>query len=135
MLYHAHSGLRYLVLLAGLIAVLYYAAAYFGRRPAERMGRVLMSTFVGFLDIQILLGLALVLLGIYYPALIGHIVMMVLAAVAAHAASVVARRAPEVRRAHGIRLVGVAGSLLLIVGGIMAIGRSVFGATAPSLTL
>jgi uncharacterized membrane protein YphA (DoxX/SURF4 family) len=87
--------------------------------------------FAGLLDLQILLGAALVLGGRFPDAVVGHLVLMLLAAVVAHGSSIVARRSADERREVVIRLAGVALSLLLIVGGIMAIGRSVFGSAPP----
>lgn len=130
--FHAHSGLRYLVLLAAFVAVAYLLYALATGRATERASRVLTSVFVGLLDLQILLGLLLMVSGIYYPALMGHLMMMILAAVVAHGASVMARKA-EPRRALMLRLLGVAGALVLIVGGILSIGRSIFGAGVPSV--
>lgn len=133
-LFHAHSGLRYLVLLAGFVAVLVYALAVARRRPASGGDRTLMAVFTGLLHLQVLLGIALVATGIFYGALMGHIVMMLLAAGAAQGASIVAKRATPPRNPNTIRLVGVLLALLLIVGGITAIGRSVFGTGVPSVT-
>ena len=124
-LFHAHSGLRYLVLLAGLAAFLYTLVAAVRSRPWDRAGQVLMSVFVGTLDLQLLLGLLLVFLWPFYPALWGHLTMMVLAAVSAHAASMVNRRRPIERRSHLTAALGSAGALILIVGGITAIQRSI----------
>jgi hypothetical protein len=134
-LFHAHSGLRYLVLIAGIAAVAYFAFALATGRTAERPARILTAMFVGFLDLQIVLGLLLMVAGIFYGALMGHLVMMLLAAAAAHGASVMARRSADPRRALQIRLAGVVVALLLIVGGVMAIGRSVFGSGAPSVLI
>lgn len=126
MLYYAHSGLRYLVLLLGLLVILYHLYAFFTSQREGKPGRIMMSAFVGVLDLQILLGIVLVALGIYYPALIGHLAMMVLAAVVGHASAVMAKKSLDVRRAHGIRLLGAVVTMLLIAGGIMAIGRGLF---------
>lgn len=125
MLLHAHSGVRYLVLLAGLIAVLYAAVGLFGRRPYDRGGRITMQTFVVLLDVQLLLGLLLVFSRPYYPALAGHIVMMVLAAGTAHAASSVNRRRPIERKSWALQLGAAVLALVFIIGGILAIGRPV----------
>lgn len=132
-LFYAHSGLRYLVLLAGLVAALYYLYGLATRRAPDRAASVLGALFTGTLDLQILLGLVLVVTGIYYPALIGHIAMMILAAVAAHGAGVLARRSSSPARYHSVRLAGVLTALALIVGGVLAIGRSLFGSGAPSV--
>jgi len=132
MLYHAHSGLRYLVLLAAVAALVAIGVGLATGRPA-RAARGLTMAYTGLLDLQILLGIALVVSGIFYGALMGHLVMMVLAAVAAHTASVLARRQPDERAALRMRFLGVAASLVCIVVGIMAIGRSVIGRGSPTL--
>ncbi|MBW3629060.1 MAG: hypothetical protein KY464_07150 [Gemmatimonadetes bacterium] len=132
-LFYAHSGLRYLVLLVGVAAALNAALALRSERPANSADRVLMAAFTGLMDLQGLLGIGLVISGILYPALIGHLAMMLLAIVVAHVSSVVARKAPDPRRGHAMRLAGVLGALVLIVGGIMAIGRSVLQSGTPSM--
>jgi len=133
LLYHAHSGLRYLVLLAGVVAAVAFAYGLAARRPLGA-ARGLTAAFTGLLDLQILLGLGLVLGGVFYGALIGHLVTMLLAAVAAHASSVMARRATDERRALATRLVGVVLTLVLIAVGITAIGRGVFGSAPMTVT-
>jgi hypothetical protein len=129
MLYHAHSGLRYLVLLAAVVAIVGIAYTLATRRGV-RAAHVLPSIFTGLLDLQILLGIGLVLGGVFPDIVIGHLIMMVLAAVAAHGSSIIANRADSERRALTIRLVGTVAALVLIAVGIMALGRSVLG-TAP----
>jgi heme A synthase len=128
-LYQAHSGLRYLVLLAALGAVIALAYALATGRM-DRSARVLPVVFTGLLDLQVLLGIGLVIGGVFPDAAVGHLVMMVLALVAAHGASVMGKRAGTERREMIIRLVGIVLALLLIAGGIMALGRSVLG-SAP----
>ena len=132
-LYHAHSGLRYLVLLVGIVALLVFAYGVVARRPVGA-ARGLMSAFTGLLDLQILLGVALVIGGVFYGALIGHLTMMIVAAIAAHVSSVMARRATDDRRAMTIRLVGVVLALALIFAGVTAIGRTPFGSRPMTAT-
>ncbi len=127
-LFHAHSGLRYLVLLAGLVALAYFVSGLATKRPVGKGVRVLGALFTGLLDLQILLGLIMVAMGRYYPRLIGHIVMMVLAAAVTHALLVINRKRPT--PGYVLPLVAVLVALALIVGGIMAIGRGVFTHTA-----
>ncbi|HEX2191163.1 MAG TPA: hypothetical protein VHG51_19800, partial [Longimicrobiaceae bacterium] len=90
-LYHAHSGVRYLVLLAGLLAVLYLAFGWATGRPYDRAARVLGAVFTGTLDLQVLLGILLLFVRPFYGALMGHVVMMLLALIAAHGFSVYSR--------------------------------------------
>ena len=128
-LYHAHSGLRYLVLLAALAAVIALAYALITRR-AGRATRILPAVFTGLLDLQVLLGVGLVIGGVLPDAVVGHLVMMVLALAVAHGASILGRRAKDEWREIIVRLVGILVALVLVAGGIMAIGRSVLG-TGP----
>ena len=131
-LYHAHSGLRYLVLLAAVVAivVLGYGLAT-GRRLAAT--RAVTASFTGLLDLQVLLGLALVLGGMFTDRATGHLIMMVLALVVAHGASMIAGKSTYERRELTVRLIGIVLSLAIIIGGIMAIGRSVLGSMPPSV--
>lgn len=133
-LYHAHSGLRYLVLLLAVVALVMFVHGYVTRRAAGKGDRVTMAAFTGALDLQILLGVGLIVAGIFYGALMGHLMMMTLAAVSAHAAAAIARKSPDDRRAHAIRLAGVGLALLLMVGGIMAIGRGPLETSIPTQT-
>ena len=124
LLFHAHSGLRFLVLLAAIVALVVQAMGAFGSRPYGRPSRVSMAAFTGLLDLQMLLGIGMVVLGCFYGALIGHLMMMILAIAAAHGASAYARKQADARRAHQVSLVGVVVALGLITGGIAAIGRT-----------
>lgn len=123
-IFHAHSGLRYLILLAGVVALVVQALGAFGRKPYDRPSRISMAVFVGLLDLQVLLGIAMVAIGCFYPAVIGHLMTMVIAAVVAHGCSVYARKQADGGRAHTVALVGVIVTLALIAAGIAAIGRA-----------
>jgi hypothetical protein len=126
MLFYAHSGLRFLVLLAAVIAIAVLLWGWSARRPFAGQSRAVTAVFTGVLDLQVTLGIILVLLRPWYGALIGHLVMMVAAAFAAHGITVYAKQQADPRRAHMISLIGVVLALLLILGGIMAIRESPF---------
>lgn len=133
-LFYAHSGLRHLVLLVGIIALLYFAVGLFTRRAYTRPARILSAVYTGLLHLQILLGIVLVVTGIYYPALIGHIFLMLIAVAAAQGLSIFAKRSADDRRKWGLSLAAVVVSLALILAGISAIGRSPFGSSGrPSV--
>jgi len=123
MIYYAHSGLRFLVLLLALVALVVLARGLMGRRPYDGAARGVMSAFVGSLHLQLVLGIVMVVMGRFYPALIGHMVTMVLAVGAATMMSAWARRSTEAERGYKMALAGVVVSLVLIVVGISAIGR------------
>lgn len=126
MLYQAHSGLRYLVLLAGVAALVALLIDLSAKRQSSA-ARALSAAFTGLLDLQVLLGIGLVIGGVYYGALMGHLMMMILAVGAAHATSILAKREPDARKATIARLAGVFAALVLIAVGVAAIGRNIVG--------
>ena len=131
-LFHAHSGLRYLVLLSAVAAVVVLAWGLATRQPFAKRQRIAVAAFTGVLDLQIVLGLLMVALGLFYPSLMGHMTMMLLAAAAAHGSSVLARKQADARRAHSMALIGVVLALAFIVLGIHSIGRSVLESRSMS---
>jgi hypothetical protein len=127
-LLHAHSGLRYLVLLAGVIALAYALFGWLTGRSYDRGMKISASSFAGLLHLQVLLGFVLLVSGRFYGALIGHIFMMLLAAAAAQVPLSVMRRRPPEERTHLPHAVGTVLALLLIWGGVLAIGRGLLEA-------
>ena len=123
-LFHAHSGLRFLILLLGVVNVAVLGVGLAQKKPFSKLYRILGAAFAGSLHLQVVLGATMVALGRYYPALIGHMVMMVLAAVVAQVALSVNRRRPS--PTLSIPLAGVVVALVCIIGGVMAIGRGPF---------
>jgi hypothetical protein len=123
-LFHAHSGLRYLVLLAAVIAAGYSIVGWVRARGYDRPARILGTVFVGLLDLQVVVGLVLLIVWPFYPALIGHITLMGLALVVAHATAIGNRRRPE-GPTHPRQVIGIALTLFIVVAGILAIGRPI----------
>ncbi|MEO8945285.1 MAG: hypothetical protein ABI338_02215, partial [Gemmatimonadaceae bacterium] len=82
------------------------------------------------LDLQILLGVALMMGGVFPDAVTGHLILMVFAAVVTHGAFLIGQQSSSQRHELGIRLGGIALALILIVVGIMAIGQTVLGFSA-----
>jgi len=120
-----HSGFRYVVLVVGLAAAV-IAAARLVRGAGSSSGDFslkLFRVFVITVDIQVLFGIAVVILRPFQPAFIGHIVSMVLALAVAHVMAVRIRKRPADQKGSGPVLVGVLAVFALIIGGIMAIGR------------
>jgi hypothetical protein len=54
-----HSWLRWLVLIAGIVAILYSWTGFFSGRAFGARARAITKTFVGLLDLQLLVGLLL----------------------------------------------------------------------------
>jgi hypothetical protein len=130
-LLYAHSGIRYLVILAGLVVVAYALMGVIGRRPYDPRMRVISGVFAMFLHLNVLLGLALLFTRPFAPYLIGHISLMVFAAVAAQIVPSVMRRRPIEERTWLPHLISGVVSLGLIVAALMAIGAPVFGSRYP----
>jgi hypothetical protein len=131
MLFYAHSGVRYLVLLAGVLALGYALFGVATRRPYDPLMLTLSRIFMGSVHLQVLLGIALLLADRFYSALIGHIMMMVFAAVVATIVPAVMRRRDAAARTWLPHLIGTAIAFALIWFGILAIGRSPLGMGTP----
>jgi hypothetical protein len=122
--FQAHSGLRYLVLATAVVATIVFAVAQAGGRPAPKRDRAISVVYTSLVDLQVLLGIGVLILGPFRPILIGHIVMMIGTAAAVHVSAVVYKR----RKGASVLplLLGTGASLLLIIGGILALGRGLF---------
>jgi hypothetical protein len=127
MLFYAHSGFRYLVLLTGLLVVGYAAYGLATGRPYDRTMRILSAVFTGAIDLTAFLGVSYLFVGTFYPQLGGHIVTMILAVVVAHVVSGVMKRRPVEQRTYAPHLVGALIVLGLVATGILAIGRPIVG--------
>lgn len=123
-LLHAHSGLRFLILLLGVVNVVVLGLGLATKQPFGKLHRILGASFAGSLHLQVLIGVTLVAMGRWYPALIGHLVMMLVAAGVAQAAMTVNRKRPT--PGFQLPLIGVLVALGCIFGGVMAIGRGLF---------
>lgn len=124
---NAHSGLRYLILLGGVLTVLYATYGVVAGRSYDKRMRILASSFVGTIHLQLLLGLALLFSGRFQPAVTGHIFMMLFAAAAAQVPVSVMRRRPEETKSYLPHAIGAIAALALIAAGVMAIGRPIVG--------
>jgi len=123
-----HSVLRYAVFAVALAALIKFAIGQAKGATFGKADRVLGAAFVGLVDLQVTLGFVMVAMGTWYPALAGHLAMMLLAIALAHTLLIVNRR--RANPGFLLPLLGVGGSLFLMVGGIFAIGRGLFRATA-----
>jgi len=127
-LFVVHSVLRYLVLLFGIGALFLAVAVVLGKSSLEKPFKGITSAYLGTLHLQVLVGVGVVFTRPWFPALIGHIVMMVAAAVTGQVlVSVAKRKQPMSAR---MMLLGIGLSLVFIAGGIFAIGRHPFQTTA-----
>lgn len=126
-LLYAHSGIRYLILLAGVLALGYALWGLARRRPYDATMRRLAMAFAGLIHLQIVLGVGLLFTGRFAPAVTGHILLMVLAAAAAQVVPSIMRRRPPEERTWMPHVVSTAAALVLIAVGILSIGRPILG--------
>jgi len=127
-LFSAHSGVRYLVLFSGLIALAWFVWGKAAGRPFTRPAPALLAVFIGLFDIQILLGLALLIGGRRPPGIWGHVALMLSAAVFVHVINKRRRGTagqPLRTAGYGLPLLIVAVALVLIVVGILSISRPI----------
>lgn len=127
-LFYAHSGLRYLILLMAFVSLGLFTIGQVKKAPFGKLHRIVGASFAGLVHLQVLLGVLMVAMGRFYPALIGHLVMMLGAAVTLQMMLTMNRKRPQ--PGFTLPLIGVVVALLLIAGGVMAIGRGLFQATA-----
>ena len=123
-----HGLMRWLVAIAGLIAIIKFAYGWLSKADYTPLDKRIMSVFTILLDINVLLGLVL-LFGLNSgpsPNRMEHATTMILAAVAAHL-SIIWRKSPSsVVKFRNNLIVVVIASLLVIMGVIRLRGGWVF---------
>jgi len=123
-----HRFWGYVVLVAAVLGLVAAAAAWLGAVPAGQVVRRAGLLYTIPLDIQILVGVVIWLLlgGLGQPRVptrIEHPATMILAAVAAHAGQVMARRARTPKAAARVLTIGIAVSLVLAILGVVRLVR------------
>lgn len=129
MLFAAHSGLRFLVLLAGLLVVLYALVGFFAKREYSPVMARLAAAFTGLLHLQVLTGISVLFTRTFHTAIMGHLFPTLAAAAVAQLTGSVMKRRPEARKSYGPHLVGAVLALGLVAAGVKAIGRGLLQST------
>jgi len=120
----AHSYLRWLVLLAAVIAAVKFAAGWLRGSKFKNMDRGLASGFSGLLDLQATLGLILLiwsgLAGAGFPIFrIEHATIMILAVVVGHLPARWKKAEDKIRFRNTFFC--ILGALLLIYAGVTSL--------------
>lgn len=127
-LFYAHSGLRYLALLAGLAVIGYAAHGASTQRPHDKNMKNLAITFRTTMDVTLFLGVAMIMTGYgFYNDLGMHFVLMTLATVVSHIVPAVMRKRPQAERTYPPYAVATGIALILVALGTVVIGRPVVG--------
>ena len=116
----AHSGLRWLVLLVALVAIVKFLLGWLTRGSFKGMDRGLMAGYSGLLDLQSALGLIFLLwngfTGAGFPRYrLEHGLIMIVAAVVAHLSSRWKNAEDAVRFRNNLFLI-VASLVLVLIG-------------------
>lgn len=114
-----HSLIRWLVLVAGVVAIIRAAWGWFGTLSFARPDDLLGSAFTGLVDLNVLFGVVLLVVvwGTPNRPTLWHPLTMILAAVVAHGARMVGR-GRGVRARHVFQGAGFLVSFGLILVGI-----------------
>lgn len=115
-----HSINRWLVLLVGLITIGRFLLVWLRNQQNERLDRVLMSAFTGLMDLQVLLGIIVLLVagaqqGVWPRFRFEHATIMIVAAVVVHL-SMRWRKASAPVRARNNIIVIIVAFILIFVG-------------------
>jgi hypothetical protein len=118
-----HSIVRWFVVLVAVIAVVRYALVMAGKAQSSGMDRGLISGYTGLLDLNVLLGLILIIgLGEWETVQIEHAVTNVIGVVVAHFFAQRAKKIEDPKIKVRTNLLGVVISLAIIVVGVMFVG-------------
>jgi hypothetical protein len=118
-----HKFWAYVVLIAAVVGLVGSAGAWLGM--VKLKPRLAGTIYIIPLDIQLVLGIIIILGGrgvaLAGPKLFEHPTTMVLAAVVAHVGQVMARRAPDEKRAAKTTAIAIAVSLILVIVGVVRV--------------
>ena len=131
-LLHTHNLTRWIVLVAALVALVWAAQGWLGRRPFEKRHRIANLAFVASMDLQLVIGLALYVVSPLVQAAlrdlgtamrvhelrfyaVEHIGVMLAAVALAHVGSALARRARSDRAKHARTLLWFGLSLVAVI--------------------
>jgi hypothetical protein len=122
-----HSLVRWLVVIAAVIAIIRYVIDLVGKSPDMEMGRKLMMAYTILLDVNVLLGIILLVgraigVGQILPVWLEHATTNIVAVVVAHVFAARSRKMADSKRAAQWRLGGAVVSLLIVVAGVAVVG-------------
>ncbi len=121
-----HGELRWLVALAGLIVIVKFLIGWLGKREYKPLDRTLLMVFTILLDINVLLGLIILLFGgVFNGPRLEHATTMLLATIAAHLTARF-RGAPDALRFRNQLLLVLLALALVLLGVIRLRGGFMF---------
>jgi hypothetical protein len=122
-----HSLVRWLVVIMAVVSVVRYALVMAGKAQPSGMDRGLTSGYTGLLDVNVLLGL-IIIVGLSISAgqvlmvWIEHMTTNIIGVVVAHFFAQRAKKIEDPKLKARTNLLGVVISMLIIVVGVMLVG-------------
>lgn len=118
-----HSIVRWLVVLVAVVAIVRFALVMAGRMQSSGMDRGLMSGYTGLLDLNVLLGIILIIgLGEWETVQIEHALTNIIGVAVAHVFAQRAKKMEDAKMKARTNLLGVVISLAIIVVGVAFVG-------------
>jgi hypothetical protein len=122
-----HSIVRWLVVIAAVVAIVRYVIDLVGNSPKADLGRKLMLVYTTLLDINVLLGIILIVgraitIGQILPVWLEHATTNIVAVIVAHIFAARSRKMDDPKHAARWRLGGVVVSLLIVAAGVAVVG-------------
>lgn len=120
-LLYSHSGLRWLIVLAGVAALILFGNGWLTKKYFPKPERILAAMYSGLLDAQVLLGLIFLVYtgvnGAGFPRFrLEHMTMLIIAAVVAHLPRKWRNAAADIY--HRNTFLSILASLVLIYVGV-----------------
>jgi predicted permease len=127
----AHSGLRWLVVLAAVVALVWLVLALAQRRPFEGTTRRILAAWGGVLGLQWLIGVVyMIAWGVFAPYQWTHALLMTGALAAAHGHYALKRRPDNARLLAA--LIGLVVALALVYIGVTVVPAGWTNPTCPA---
>lgn len=122
-----HSIVRWLVVIVGVVAIVRFALVMAGKAQSSGMDRGLMSGYTGLLDVNVLLGLILIVglsigAGQVLMVWIEHMTTNIIGVVVAHFFAQRAKKIEDPKLKARTNLLGVVISLAIIAVGVALVG-------------
>ena len=116
-----HSLLRWLIILLAIVAIIKFTLGWLQNQEFQKADRAIMGSFVGFIDLQLLIGLILLIgYGSYTRHQFEHLFTMVILLLVVHLLPRRWRDAPAAIRFRN-NLGVIIAALVLIVLGVMVL--------------
>ena len=123
-----HSGVRWLIVAVGVIALVRHVVGMFGKQAYDAIGRISLSGLTGLVTLQFLLGLTLIIwkgttinTASYWGLAGGHAAVMIIAIGVTAATSGRVRRANSDEQKWRIGTIGLLIVAVLIYVGVLAV--------------